>query len=132
MAKFRKNKTKKVASEANGSEMNGVDVEESSESHQKTQKPVKPRKDSDVDEGKTIFVRNLSFETTQEALRLFMTNIGPVEYCLLCKDKEVDQSKGSGFVKFKRVEDADHVVSMDQDQLLLDGRYVLCPLRSSQ
>lgn len=80
-------------------------------------------KSSDVDDGKTIFVRNLSFQTTQEALRLFMTNIAPVEYCLLCKDKEVDQSKGSAFVKFKKVEDADRIMAMDQEQLILDDRY---------
>lgn len=81
-------------------------------------------KSNDVDDGKTVFVRNLSFETTQEALRLFMSNIAPVEYCLLCKDKDANQSKGSAFVKFKKVEDADRVVTMDQGQLILDGRLV--------
>lgn len=117
MAKNKKNKMFKAKPQ-------DVETKDVVEEQEKIVKSRKQNKSSDVDDGKTIFVRNLSFETTNEALRLFMTNIAPVEYCLLCKDKDSGQIKGSAFVKFKKVEDADRVVGMGQDQLVLDGRLV--------
>jgi len=56
---------------------------------------------SDVDEGKTIFLRNLDFSTTQESLKNFMAQFGDIHYALLCMDKVMERPKGTGFVKFK-------------------------------
>lgn len=56
---------------------------------------------SDVGEGKTLFIRNLDFSTPQDSLRNFMEQFGPVHYALLCMDKVMERPKGTGFVKFK-------------------------------
>lgn len=56
---------------------------------------------SDVHEGKTIFVRNLDFSTTQDSFKHFMEQFGEVHYALLCMDKLMERPKGTGFVKFK-------------------------------
>lgn len=58
-------------------------------------------KKSDVGEGKTIFVRNLDFSTTQDSLKNFMEQFGDVQYALICMDKVMDRPKGTAFVKFR-------------------------------
>ena len=55
---------------------------------------------SDVEEGKTIFIRNLDFSTTKDSLKNFMEKFGSVHYALLCIDKVMERPKGTGFVKF--------------------------------
>lgn len=56
---------------------------------------------SDVGEGKTLFIRNLDFATTQDSLKNFMEQFGSVQYALLCMDKIMERPKGTGFVKFR-------------------------------
>lgn len=58
-------------------------------------------KPSDVNEGKTVFVRNLDFSTTQDSFKHYMEQYGEVHYALLCMDKLMERPKGTGFVKFK-------------------------------
>lgn len=55
----------------------------------------------DVDEGKTVFVKNLPFSVSDQEFRERVEEFGPVFYALVCKDKLTEHSKGSGFVKFK-------------------------------
>lgn len=55
---------------------------------------------SDVEEGKTVFVRNLDFSTSQDALKNYMEQFGAVQYALLCMDKVMERPRGTGFVKF--------------------------------
>ena len=56
---------------------------------------------SDVDEGKTVFLRNLDFSTTEDSLKNYMTTFGSMHYALLCMDKVMERPKGTAFVKFK-------------------------------
>lgn len=58
-------------------------------------------KPSDVNEGKTVFVRNLDFSTTQDSFKHYMEQYGEVHYALLCMDKLMERPKGTGFVKFR-------------------------------
>lgn len=69
----------------------------------KSQKKKKP----DVMEGKTLFIRNLDFETTESSLSNLFTSFGTIEYCKICIDEYSGKSKGTAFVKFKKKEDAD-------------------------
>ncbi len=47
-------------------------------------------------QGKTLFVRNISYDTTQEDLTAFMTRFGPVKYAVLCKPKQLEGGDDSG------------------------------------
>lgn len=67
----------------------------------------KPKRLSDVKEGKTLFIRNLSFDSTEESLHEFMEQFGQVEYCRVVMDKKTSHSRGMAFVKFKTVESAE-------------------------
>lgn len=55
----------------------------------------------DADEGKTLFLRNLEFETTPEKLKEFFEAFGPLCYAVLCKDRLTEHPKGTAFVKFR-------------------------------
>lgn len=51
---------------------------------------------------RTLFVQNLSYDTTEEQLKECMNNYGDVSYCKICIDKSSGLSRGSGFVCYRR------------------------------
>lgn len=62
----------------------------------------KPRvMSNDIVEGKTIFIKNVPFEATNEDLKECMRQFGPIYYALICVDKFTEHSKGTAFVKFQ-------------------------------
>ncbi|XP_014208656.1 RNA-binding protein 28 [Copidosoma floridanum] len=65
------------------------------------------RVSNDVSEGKTIFIKNVPFSATNEDLKQCMLQFGPVYYALVCMDRLTEHSKGTAFVKFVNVEDAE-------------------------
>ncbi|ODM99263.1 RNA-binding protein 28 [Orchesella cincta] len=88
-------------------------------SPQKRQKQIS----NDVEEGKTLFLRNLSFDTSEELLKQFFGKYGQLHYALLCKDSLTEHPKGTGFVKFKSSADKcllDH--NVDPTNFKLSGR----------
>ena len=95
----------------------------------KNQEKVKnPSKQSDVQEGRTIFIRNLSFDTTEKSLKSYFGMFGEVEYALICKDKITDHSKGTAFVKFKTASSATAVLDKqkeDPHSIFLDDRRLI-------
>ncbi|KCV68301.1 hypothetical protein H696_05220 [Fonticula alba] len=66
----------------------------------------KTSKASDVDEGRTVFVRNVSFESTQEDVQTALANFGKIAFCLLVKDRATGRSRGTAFVKFAHADSA--------------------------
>jgi len=54
----------------------------------------------DVNEGKTVFIKNVPFHATSEDLKQCMLQFGPVYYALICMDRLTEHSKGTAFVKF--------------------------------
>lgn len=89
------------------------------------ERKARKRQSRDAKEGRTIFVKSLSFDTTKEALKAFFDTFGPIEYCLLCRDPEFDYPKGTAFVKFKNKDDAEKCLSEYQnniDRFILDNR----------
>lgn len=77
----------------------------------------------------TLFIRNLArFDTTQESLKEYIEkNFGETVYCLICKDKETGESKGTAFVKFRSAEAAEKCLGEYEDpehqsKFFLDGR----------
>ncbi|EFX90388.1 CG4806-PA-like protein [Daphnia pulex] len=80
-------------------------------------------KKSDVEEGKTLFIRNLDFLTTKDSLKNFMEKFGSVQYALLCMDKVMERPKGTGFVKFRDSDSAQKCLEESRNPYLqLDGR----------
>ncbi|XP_076619291.1 RNA-binding protein 28 [Colletes latitarsis] len=75
-----------------------------------------PRYEShDVSEGKTIFLKNLPFSVKNEQLKNYMQRFGPVYYALVCIDPLTEYSKGTAFVKFQNVEDAEKCLSAGKE-----------------
>ena len=101
-----------------------IDDEEASS--QPTKKPKK--QSNDIEEGRTVFIKNLSFDTRQEDLADLMGEFGELEYCIICVDKVSEHSKGTAFAKFKNKADADKCIEMatnkdeNEESFYLDGR----------
>lgn len=80
-------------SEGEGSDMSKDEEKDFSKSKRR-------KTTADVNEGKTLFIRNLSYESSSESLENLMNQFGPVEYCVLCMNKMTEHPKGTAFVKF--------------------------------
>lgn len=65
---------------------------------------------SDTSEGRTIFIRNLSFDVEEDALYKFFSQFGPLEFAKVVKDPATQHSRGTAFVKFVNAEDASNVL----------------------
>ncbi|CAH8584224.1 unnamed protein product [Schistosoma intercalatum] len=65
---------------------------------------------SDTSEGRTIFIRNLSFDVEEDALYTFFSQFGPLEFAKIVKDPATQHSRGTAFVKFVNAEDASNVL----------------------
>ncbi|KND01588.1 mRNA-binding ribosome biosynthesis protein NOP4 [Spizellomyces punctatus DAOM BR117] len=77
------------------------------------EQPVPKRRDSankglsaNVTESCTLFIRNLSFDTSEEELSAALSTFGPLRYARITVDKSTGRSRGTGFVCYKRQEDA--------------------------
>ncbi|CAG8571292.1 14009_t:CDS:10, partial [Racocetra persica] len=65
------------------------------------------RIDSRAEENAALFVRNLSFEATEEELSDIFRPFGPLRYCVITRDDTTGRSRGTGFVCFAHKEHAD-------------------------
>lgn len=54
-----------------------------------------------------FYFRNLSFDTTNESLKEFVSRFGDVSLTIMCKFAGTDQPTGNAFVHFKEKESAD-------------------------
>lgn len=77
---------------------------------------------SDEDDDKTVFVRNIAYETNEQALtNLFAERFGPLEYCKLVVNPGTGTSRGTAFIKFKSVKSAKDAIeaslNLSQDQV---------------
>ena len=89
-----------------GNEINLERNKESDENKEKNEnKKEKMKKIQNNDDMKEIFIRNIGYSTSEEKLKELFTQIIPentIEFCLLCKDKETQNSKGSAFIKLTK------------------------------
>merc|ERR1719188_2002275 len=79
----------------------------------------------DINEGKTVFIRNISYDSCEEDLGALMEEyFGPVVFAKLVWDKAMGHPRGTGFVKFKKREDAVKCVEVAEgkDGVFLDNR----------
>ena len=96
------------------------DVESENEDKDHGRKPTlqtgKRKQSTDVKEGKTLFIRNVSFDSTEDALQELFEQFGDIEYCKLVVDKRTGHSKGMAFVKFKTTESAEQCLQETSDE----------------
>ncbi|KAE9333000.1 hypothetical protein PF008_g14663 [Phytophthora fragariae] len=69
-----------------------------------------PREDTEAQRDRTLFIRNLSFQISEDGLREFFQTFGAVEYARVVYDKGSGLSKGVGFVRFKSADVAAEVL----------------------
>ncbi|OZC06175.1 hypothetical protein X798_06841 [Onchocerca flexuosa] len=67
-----------------------------------------------------LFVRNLSFKTTEEQLKKFFEQYGEVQYAEVKKDYRTGLPRGYGFIKMKTLEDQEKVLK--EGDFYIDGR----------
>ncbi|KAJ2498316.1 RNA recognition motif-containing protein [Coemansia sp. RSA 1972] len=62
--------------------------------------------DESLQEGCTLFIRNLSFDSTEDGLFELFRKFGRLRYCRIVYDHETGRSRGTAFVCFWNAEDA--------------------------
>ncbi|KAM4671066.1 RNA-binding protein 28 [Amazona ochrocephala] len=82
---------------------------------------------SDVGEGRTVFIRNLSFDTEEEALGALLQRFGELKYVRVVLHPDTEHSKGCAFAQFQTQEAAQKCLEAAQGDgegggLRLDGR----------
>uniref|UniRef100_G3PGG6 RNA-binding protein 28 n=1 Tax=Gasterosteus aculeatus aculeatus TaxID=481459 RepID=G3PGG6_GASAC len=101
--------------------------EEDKSAKKKISKKLLP---SDVKEGRTIFIRNLSFDTEEEGLEEVLLKYGELNYIKIVIHAATGHSKGCAFVQFKTKEAADKCIAEAADEaenggVRVDGRKLL-------
>lgn len=96
-------------SEIEGS-LNGDDEDEDMDAEEEDTEPSAPKVDTDAQRDRTIFIRNLSFQSTEDGLKEFFSTFGAVDYARVVYDKGSGLSKGVAFVRFKDRAVADRVI----------------------
>lgn len=70
-----------------------------------------------------LFIRNLSFKTTEQQLKEEFSKFGKITECVIPKDRESGQSRGFGFVTFE-VEDSATTAILKMNGKELNGRNI--------
>ncbi|XP_016130128.1 RNA-binding protein 28 isoform X2 [Sinocyclocheilus grahami] len=93
--------------------------------------PPKKKRDplpTDVNEGRTIFIRNLAFDTDEEGLEEVLLQFGELKYVRVVMNADTGCSKGCAFAQFKSKEAAEKcIAAAAQDEkefggIKVDGR----------
>lgn len=120
-------------SDSESEEKGNQDVSDDEDKHEddfedEKPKPYVPHNLShghDVDEGKTVFIRNLSYESCEEDLKDMMEeNFGFVVFAKMVMDKVMGHPRGTGFVKFRTKAFADKCLELAESEegIYLDNR----------
>ncbi|RLN91969.1 hypothetical protein BBJ28_00015724 [Nothophytophthora sp. Chile5] len=81
-----------------------------------------PKEDTEAQRERTLFIRNLSFQTSEDGLREFFATFGAVEYARVVYDKGSGLSKGVAFVRFKAADVAAQVLARGEQQQTANDR----------
>ncbi|XP_061825539.1 RNA-binding protein 28 [Nerophis lumbriciformis] len=108
------------------------DSEDEDEDGDDTSAPKKAKRQlpSDVQEGRTVFIRNLSFDTEEEGLEEVLLQYGELNYIKIVFHPATGHSKGCAFAQFKAKEAADRCITAAEDDkeaggIRVDGRKLL-------
>ncbi|XP_053261873.1 RNA-binding protein 28 isoform X1 [Podarcis raffonei] len=92
---------------------------------------------SDVTEGRTVFIRNLSFDSEEEELGELLEQFGDLKYVRIVLHPDTEHSKGCAFAQFLSQEAAQKCLQVAQDEsegggLHLGGRRLRVDLAVSR
>jgi len=73
------------------------------------------KKSRDVEEQRTLFISDLTLDTTQHSLEAMLSQWGELKYVLLCKNKLTETNSGKAFAQFLSKEAADECLEAYQD-----------------
>ncbi|MXQ80674.1 hypothetical protein E5288_WYG009047 [Bos mutus] len=101
--------------------------EEQEEEEVSKKKRKKRKLPSDVNEGKTVFIRNLSFDSEEEDLGELLQQFGDLKYVRIVLHPDTEHSKGCAFAQFMTQEAAQKCLEAASPEaegggLKLDGR----------
>ncbi|XP_076980762.1 RNA-binding protein 28 isoform X2 [Tamandua tetradactyla] len=104
-----------------------TDIEEPEDEDARVSKKKKRKLPSDVNEGKTVFIRNLSFDSEEEELGELLQQFGDLRYVLVVLHPDTEHSKGCAFAQFMTQEAAQKCLAAASSEtegggLKLDGR----------
>lgn len=85
-------------------EQDEEDLSEDDNDEEEAAQSMKPRTTTNES---TLFIRNLPFTCTDEELKEHFEDFGPVRYARIVLDHGTERPRGTGFVCFYKVEDAD-------------------------
>ncbi len=72
------------------------------------EKYEKKKKDGtkDVQEKRTVFVRNLSYDANEDLIKEAFSKFGPVKFVRICYDRDLERPRGTAFIQFETKEGA--------------------------
>ncbi|KAK3859536.1 hypothetical protein Pcinc_034360 [Petrolisthes cinctipes] len=95
----------------------------------KNDEKSKPKKEpsKDVSEGRTLFIKNLSFIATEEDISEVLARFGEVKSINLCMDRDTGHPRGTAFAQYQNRESADACLAAEADtftksDFILHGR----------
>ncbi|XP_076800852.1 RNA-binding protein 28-like isoform X2 [Clavelina lepadiformis] len=112
----------------------GSNHEEGESTKMKTTKKKLKDYSSDVHEGKTVFIRNLSFDAEEKDLCEIVEKFGEFKYCKIVQNSETGLSKGCAFVQFLSKDVADECVrAVNSDEpIMIQGRQLYANIAQSR
>ncbi|XP_030072201.1 RNA-binding protein 28 isoform X2 [Microcaecilia unicolor] len=115
----------------------GSDLEEEEDGQKKKAKNQKRVLPSDVGEGRTVFIRNLSFDTEEDSLGELLERFGHLKYVCIVLHPDTEHSKGCAFAQFLDKDSAQKCLAAARDDsenggLRLDGRKLIIDLAVSR
>ncbi|XP_026957840.1 RNA-binding protein 28 [Sagmatias obliquidens] len=111
-----------------GEDLGQSDTNTEEQEEEVSKKKKKKRKlPSDVNEGKTVFIRNLSFDSEEEDLGELLQQFGDLKYVRIVLHPDTEHSKGCAFAQFMTQEAAQKCLEVASPEtesggLKLDGR----------
>ncbi|XP_036086841.1 RNA-binding protein 28 [Rousettus aegyptiacus] len=104
-----------------------TDTEGQEGEDEQVSKKKKRKLPSDVNEGKTVFIRNLSFDSEEEDLGELLQQFGDLKYVRIVLHPDTEHSKGCAFAQFMTQEAAQKCLEAASPEtegggLKLDGR----------
>ena len=105
------------------------EVQVEKKNSQESAKPTKqaeqtfstPSKNGSAEQGNELYVKGLSFNTTEEGLKEYLAFFGEIIKVRVIRDRETQQPRGIAFVEFANPADAQKAAAYTED-LYLDGR----------
>ena len=97
------------------------DEDDDDEEKEKKEENKKDKKQFSSGNWNEIFIKNLSYKTTEKSLAKFFQKFGEVETVKIIVDHQTNKPKGIGFCKFYEASSAEKAMA-EKDNLTLDNR----------